>query len=129
MLAACSKKPAAMPSDCDFLGLNETKQLGVKLGRRVYIADKNRNRANSSDLERTAEQDAADVMGGSSRLGRSVSRLEIDALRDCLLDLVVLRHLRQLGSFPKASIVHRVGAAFALPADLFDSIVKLVLMA
>ena len=59
MLATGAKKPVAMPFDCDFLGLNETQQLAVKLGRRVYVADKDRDRANSCDLEWTAEQDAA----------------------------------------------------------------------
>src|SRR5882757_9980048 len=41
----------------------------------------------------------------------------------------MLRHLRQRGPFPEASIVHGIWAASALPANLLNPIVKLILMA
>src|SRR5260221_5920776 len=128
MLAPGSQKPAGMTSDGRLLRLNQAEQLGVEAGRSVDVVDEERDRADARDLEGSAEQDAADVVGGVPCFRRSISRLQVDALGDRLLDLIVLRHLRQGRPLPEASIVHNVWPGSALPADLVDAIVEIVLL-
>src|SRR5260221_14104199 len=91
-----------MASPADRLGAREAHDFAVEGLHPAHVAAEKPDRAVAHDLERPRQHDAVDVVFRRHGLRMAKARVEIDAFRGALLDLLVLGHLRQGRGPPKA---------------------------
>ncbi len=95
--------------------------------RRNTQLDEQAHRTDSRDLERTREQDAADVVGlRAAHLARAQTLLDGDPVFGRLHHLGVFGLVRQLRRLRVAHAVHLARLRIPVPADLLDAVVELV---
>src|SRR5258706_4367844 len=128
MLGSGAEKHALLPLDDRSFGFHKAQNSRIEVQRGGYVVDEDVRRADSGDLEGSAQQYAADVVRSDCRLCRPEAGHQIYALGSRLLDLVVLAHLRDGRSLAKAAVVHRIRPAAPLPTDLLDPVVELILV-
>src|SRR6476646_7499161 len=123
------KPSAARTSPADLFGQGETQSIAIKFHRAIHVFAEQINGAETDDFKRTRQKDAVNVVVGGKLVDISVAGKNIDAVSARLLDFLKFRNLRQLRRLVKAAIVHCSRLAVAVPADLLDTIVKLVTLA
>ena len=126
VLGAVAQECDAPALVLDFLRDREAHVLGVHLNRRAYVLDEEVDGPDLRDLERPCNHHAADLVLLGQHLLAAVAGLDVDALGEGLVDLVLFRHLREARLLSEAAVVHVAGLAAAVPALLLDAVVELV---
>ena len=126
MLGAAAQEDGARAAVHRLLAADKAEALRIERLGALDIVDEEADRADLGDLERARQQHALDIVGRGQIAVGLVAGQQFDALCGGFFQLGGLGHLRQLGLFLEAAVIHVARLRPLVPADLLDAVIELV---